>query len=131
MSKRVLVCGGRAYSDHHIIRAVLNHINKEQGIGTIIHGGANGADKLGGDWGATHKVPVEEYRADWDTFGKSAGIRRNITMLEVGQPDIVVWFTGGVGTEHMKGIALKKKGVQVIDGDTLYYTVLKERLRNG
>jgi hypothetical protein len=58
-------------------------------------------------------VPVEEYKADWDTYGKSAGPIRNQKMLDTGI-DYVIAFPGGRGTEHMKKIA-RKAGVTVIE----------------
>lgn len=42
--------------------------------------------------GTHNLVHHEHYPADWDTYGKSAGMRRNRQMLEGGQPDLVVAF---------------------------------------
>lgn len=45
-----------------------------------------------------------------------AGYIRNAQMLSEGQPNIVIAFPGGKGTEMMVSLA-KKKGVQVIQID--------------
>lgn len=80
---------------------------------TIIHGCANGVDTIAGGW-AKGYYNIEEYPAQWDKYGKSAGFIRNKQMLEEGKPDIVIAFPGGKGTKMMVDLA-KKAGVEVID----------------
>jgi len=117
---RLLVCGGRGYSDKEKVADVLypivrDFIDKhEQPFECLIEGGAEGADKLASDWAKSWKLPVKTFKADWDTHGKSAGILRNIQMLAEGKPHLVVAFPGGVGTAHMIKIA-KKAGVMVVE----------------
>jgi hypothetical protein len=125
---RVLVCGGRDYDDYDHVRTVLykfcddnelwhepdqygNSLPKDL---VIIHGGAKGADSLADQWAVVNWVPFEEYKPDWDRYGKSAGPIRNQQMLDKGKPDVVIAFPGGRGTAHMIGIA-KKAGVPVIE----------------
>jgi hypothetical protein len=121
---RVLVCGGRDYGavafsyDPAVLanneaRAKIERGKlkdrlaqlRGQGMSLLIHGGARGADSLAGEWAEWNGVPVNIYWADWDRFGKSAGIIRNQLMLESGKPDLVVAFPGGRGTAHMVRIA--------------------------
>jgi hypothetical protein len=66
----------------------------------LIHGGAKGADTLADQWGRQNKLIVYEFKADWEGLGKSAGIIRNVDMLNQ-YPDVVIAFQGGRGTEHM------------------------------
>ena len=79
---------------------------------TIIHGDAKGADKAADrcakKWGWT----VERYPADWNTYGKSAGIIRNTQMLDL-QPDKVIAFWDGKsrGTLHTITEA-QKRGIE-------------------
>jgi hypothetical protein len=44
---------------------------------------------------------MEEYKAKWDKYGKSAGPIRNKKMLDEGKPDLVFAFPGGPGTNNM------------------------------
>ena len=95
---RVLVTGGRDYDNKNVLFSVLNEIQRVTPIDCLIHGGARGADNLAGQWAKTHKgVTVVVVPAKWGEHGKSAGPRRNAEMVEM-KPDMVVGFSGGVGT---------------------------------
>lgn len=92
---RVLVCGSRTFSDRTIVWAALGGLDTKDSI-TVIHGNANGADVLGGEWACRpNRIPaatVEAYPADWTKHGKAAGPIRNQQMLVEGRPDIVLAF---------------------------------------
>jgi hypothetical protein len=55
------------------------------------------------------KIPVKKFPANWDRFGKVAGIYRNKQMLSEGRPDLVVVFHNylpyDTGVKHMFDIA--------------------------
>lgn len=122
---RILVCGGRDYNNYTKVSEVLNRLCIEHSKEfnpddnwlptdiTIISGKARGADTLAADFAVVNFCVLEEYPADWKTYGKSAGHIRNKQMLEEGKPDLVVAFPGGRGTENMVSIA-EKAGVPVI-----------------
>jgi hypothetical protein len=104
---RVLVSGGRNFSDMVMIHNVLDKINKNFGINTVIHGACpTGADHYADTWAALNDVNVEKYEADWKRHGKSAGPKRNAKMVNESNPDIVIVFPGGRGTEDLKTKAL-------------------------
>jgi len=94
---RVLVCGGRNYTNYKSLSAALNGLH----IDVLIHGAAAGADSLADRWARMNGVQREAYPADWDTHGKAAGPIRNKQMLVEGKPDFVVAFPGGTGTANM------------------------------
>ena len=74
----------------------------------IIQGAAAGADTIAYLWALREQVPFKGYPADWATYGRSAGPRRNRQMLEEGQPDFVVAFSYlpvSTGTANMVKIA--------------------------
>lgn len=98
---KVLVCGGRTYADYDKVKAVLDRTHKKYPITLIIQGGAKGADFLAKRWASENLIPMKEYKADWDKYGKAAGHLRNRQMLELGNPDLVVAFLGGPGTTNM------------------------------
>lgn len=99
---RVLVCGGRNYSDVDRVYAELDRIHKTTPISCIIEGGANGADYLASRWSAKNDIKDHaRFLADWAPFGRKAGPIRNQKMLEEGKPDLVVAFPGGSGTDDM------------------------------
>lgn len=95
----VLVCAGREFSDKMLLKRTLDQIHAETPIMKIVHGGYNGGDKLAGYWAnATGGIKVDVYLAEWKTQGRSAGPKRNATMLARSKPDLVVAFPGGKGT---------------------------------
>lgn len=82
----------------------------------IISGGAKGVDRAAVDWAVVHWCQFKEFYPDWKTYGKAAGHIRNKQMLDEGQPDLVIAFPGGRGTENMVQQATEK-GVKVIRVD--------------
>lgn len=94
---RILVCGGRDYSDVEKITSVLREYISEDPV--IVHGAARGADSIAGNVAAELCFEVEEFPALWGKHGKSAGFVRNIAMLDT-SPDVVIAFAGGTGTGH-------------------------------
>jgi hypothetical protein len=98
---RVLVCGGRDYTDRNAVYRVLDRLHKKHTIAAIIQGGARGADRLAVDWATSRKIVLEWYIADWNRLGPGAGHIRNQRMIDEGKPDAVVAFPGGTGTADM------------------------------
>jgi hypothetical protein len=107
---KVLVCGGRDYSDAFKVGAALAPLEPS----IVIQGGAKGADALAKEWAIKHDIHVWTYLADWETHGRAAGPIRNQWMLENSEPNVVVAFPGGRGTADMVRRA-KKAGVRVIE----------------
>jgi hypothetical protein len=110
---RALVCGGREYSNQAKMFRLLDVLKECEPNLLIIHGGAKGADSLGGQWALDRGVEVLVFPADWDQYGRGAGFIRNAQMLKEGKPNLVVAFSGGRGTEHMIQSS-EKAGVEVV-----------------
>ena len=107
---RLLVCGGRDFTNVAIVTAVLDEWHRRRRITALIHGAARGADTLAGQWARSRGVVVEPYPVTssewsaWKAAGRprpSPGAERNARMLERGQPDAVLAFPGGAGTRDM------------------------------
>lgn len=99
---RVLVCGGRNFTDYEALAIALGMAHLIRGPFTeVIHGGAKGADALAGQWARAKNVPVRVYHADWRRYGDKAGTIRNAMMLKDGKPTRVIAFPGGAGTADM------------------------------
>jgi hypothetical protein len=97
---KVLVTGGRSFSNRTLLFAVLDGLHADHVFTTLIHGGASGADRMAGEWAASRCIPVEAYPADWQKYGRAAGPIRNQRMIDR-KPDMVVAFPGGRGTADM------------------------------
>lgn len=134
MTFKLLVCGGRKYgyleNGHvdnrcwerslEILDYVLDKFAKNQEV-EVISGMAKGADEIGVEYAVRNNLTLNAFPADWEKHGKSAGAIRNAQMLKEGKPDLVVAFTGGRGTHHMKMIAAKA-GVTVLEVDYIGQT---------
>lgn len=133
---KILVCGGRWYGrskddedpqdpdvqarvekEIHNFMQVMDDICERFNHTdiVIVQGGAKGADFLGKRYAEWKKFEVEEYKANWGQYGKRAGIIRNQQMLEEADPQLVIAFPGGNGTEHMVKIS-EESGIEVIRG---------------
>ena len=100
MQQRVLVCGGRDYSNREWLFQVLDLAHEANPIVVLIHGNAKGADQLADEW-AAGKCETLTFTPAWEEHGKAAGPMRNQKMLDEGKPDLVIAFPGGRGTADM------------------------------
>lgn len=99
---RVLVCGGRHFKNRALLELTLDRVHARRPFSHIIHGGAEGADLMAGEWALDNRVPFEVFEAHWNTYhGNRAGNVRNARMLRNGKPDLVIAFEGGSGTQDM------------------------------
>lgn len=108
---KAIVCGGRTFLDLDYVYSSLDHCLKWWKLNYIITGGAKGADSLAHLWAKERKLTTHVVQADWDTHGKAAGMIRNKHMLTL-EPDVVIAFPGGPGTENMITLS-RKAGVPV------------------
>ncbi len=106
--KRLLVCGGRDFGnvlgDLELLYDFLDQFTREHEVEVIIHGAAPGADYLAGKYAELCCIPVAVYPADWDRYGKAAGMIRNRRMLLEGKPTDGAATPGGRGTAGMVGL---------------------------
>lgn len=116
---RVLICGGRDFNDYDLLANTLDAGRQSGDLelgptqGAIIHGASRGADLLASRYASESGIQCFAFAADWDTYGRSAGPRRNQQMLDEGKPDIVIAFLGGRGTMDMI-LRATKAGVKVV-----------------
>lgn len=110
---RLLVCGSRDWTDAELLArelaaavAEVEHWFWE--APSIVQGGARGADALARAWAEAEGLIVETFPADWDRYGRSAGYRRNVEMLESGVDACLAFSTrwpATRGTGHMCRLA--------------------------
>lgn len=69
-------------------------------IAQVISGGARGIDKLAEDWAKRNKIDFQAYLAQWDKFGKCAGVLRNKDMIEAADICYFFWDGKSPGTKQ-------------------------------
>lgn len=104
---KLIVAGGRDFNDYERLSAAIISV-ADMMVGhspgkqvAIVSGMARGADDLAVRFARNNTVKLYEMPADWDTYGKSAGYRRNINMSDVGDAALVFWDGKSRGTRHM------------------------------
>lgn len=103
----ILVTGDRNWDNYSIINRALWAIGMSMpdefpaSFICVIHGKARGADTLAGMAARAWGMSVREYPAEWDKYGKGAGIIRNQQMLDSEDIDLVLAFHDDL--EHSKG----------------------------
>lgn len=102
---KVLVCGGRDFLDAKTVFDTLDSWHRARSITLVVHGDAKGADSLAKLWAISRDIPVKAYPANWELHGKAAGPVRNKQMLKEENPDVVLAFPGGRGTNNMVNLA--------------------------
>ena len=96
---KLIIAGSRTFTDYQLLCQVL--APDRHRITQVITGGARGADQLGYRWAWKHQVKHQLFRADWERFGKSAGVWRNHQMAQVGDVLVAFWDGQSPGTSHM------------------------------
>ena len=113
---KVLICGSRGYTDEDLMRRVFKKLI-EDGMRTLITGGARGADRMAEKLATEFGIPNIVIPAKWNEYGKAAGVIRNSEMLKL-EPDLVVAFFNGTtpGTRDM----VKKASDAGVRVDTIW-----------
>jgi hypothetical protein len=114
------IVGGRDFNNYDILVSTFANLVEEnkwdcKGL-TIVSGGAKGADSLAEQLANDIGTKTLIFKANWDKYGKSAGYRRNVAIVE--NSDIIIAFWNGIskGTRHTIDIAkVSKKCLFVYD----------------
>lgn len=109
-----LFCGSRNWRDKGPIWEAMNNC-LHRGVRIIVEGGARGADRMAKQVAAEDfGLHVATVNAQWERYGRGAGMLRNKAMLEL-KPDVVFAFPLGnsPGTRMMIELA-KEQGIEVI-----------------
>ncbi len=101
---RVIIAGARDFTDY--ARGVAHIESAPFEITGVLCGMARGFDRIGYAWAKSKNIPIEEYPAEWDRYGPSAGPRRNEQMARAYPGGLVlVWFGDSSGSANMLHLA--------------------------
>ncbi len=115
---KTIIAGSRDIDDYDVIKTAV--LNSGYVITEVVSGRAKGVDKLGERWATDNNIPVKEFPAHWNTYGKTAGFRRNNEMAKYADALIAVWDGRSKGTRHMIDTATR-------EGLRVYVQVVGER----
>lgn len=106
----LFVTGSRDYPNldavYGIMHGLINHPHREADITELYVGDARGVDRSAAQaWKKITGKDVTCWRADWSRYGKSAGPRRNIEMVDAfiengGGIFLAFWDWRSPGTKH-------------------------------
>lgn len=109
---KVIIAGSRDFHDYDVLLEVIKE--SQFTISEVISGMASGVDQLGIRYAKENNLPLHEYWAEWNFYGKSAGPIRNRLMAKNADALIAICYNGSRGTKNMIEEATKK--------DLLVYT---------
>jgi hypothetical protein len=70
-------------------------------IDEVVSGTARGADQLGEQYADILGIPIKRMPADWNKYGRSAGIKRNEEMGKYADALVAIWDGRSKGARHM------------------------------
>lgn len=95
-NRRIVVAGGRSFSDEQMVRWAFREIGLGYGD-VVVHGACRGADVTCARIAQLFGAETEAHPANWKKYGKAAGPIRNREMLE-SDAYMLIAFPGGRGT---------------------------------
>ena len=108
---RVAVIGSRKFPDLDLVSAFV----KDLPPGTmVVSGGAPGVDAAAEFAARLAHLPTLTFRADWDRFGKSAGMRRNADIIANADKVAAFWDGESKGTLNAINLAKSNRKPLVI-----------------
>lgn len=80
---RIAIVGSRDFTNYTVIRKfILDYLDNLSNVTEIVSGGARGVDSLARQFAEEFDIPIKEFCADWEAYGKSAGMRRNQEIVD-------------------------------------------------
>lgn len=102
---KVAIVGSRTITDYDLVKVAIKW--SDFAVTEIVSGGAKGVDTLAERYAKENKLPITIFKPDWNTYGMSAGFRRNKDIIESVEAVIVVWDGQSRGSKHSIGLAKK------------------------
>ena len=104
---KLIIAGSRSFNDRNLLFRTVDNLREKYHISEIVSGTARGADSFGEEYGFENSIKVTEFSAEWDRYGKSAGVYRNKQMGDYADICICFYDGGSPGTKNM--ISVMKK----------------------
>lgn len=109
---RLAIVGSRGFNDYNKLVEILNILQSKVGFGTIVSGGAGGADGLGARYAHEANIPLIEHIPEWTrpdgTTNRGAGYARNVDIWNDSDYGIAFWDGKSKGTSHSFEISTRQ-----------------------
>lgn len=103
---KVAVIGSRGLSVSDLIRYLPENTTE------IVSGGAKGVDTSAREYALSHGIKLTEFLPEYTKYGRSAPLKRNITIIEYSDIVIAFWDGKSRGTKFVIDNC-RKLGVEV------------------
>ena len=115
---KIAVGGSRDFCGYEILKDALNDVIQQLDGREIIllSGHCRGTDQLVERYAEEMAIPIDLHPAQWEKYGKAAGIKRNYEMVDLADRIIAFWNGKSKGTKSLIDYARKTgKPVNVIE----------------
>ena len=115
---KTIIAGSRTITNYEDVLEAISLVGWD--ITEVVSGGAKGVDRMGERYAKYYKIPLKRFPANWDKYGKSAGIIRNNDMAKYADALIAIWDLKSKGTKHMIDIAMVFKLdilIHIVEGE--------------
>ena len=103
---KTIIAGSRDFNDYETLLAVLLKVGWH--ISEVVSGGAHGVDQLGERFAKANGITYTVFKADWDQFGRRAGMLRNKEMANYADACVVIWNGHSSGSADMIETAMNE-----------------------
>lgn len=94
---KIAIVGSRAFESLLLVRFYVSRLPADS---IVISGGAKGVDKFAEDEARARGLLVRIYEAEWEKYGRSAGMRRNGAIVEDAEKIVAFWDGKSRGTKN-------------------------------
>jgi len=109
MGKRIAIVGSRGFPNLDQVHEYVRSLPPDT---IIISGGARGVDRAAEYEAKRIGLKTQIFLPDWEHFGRSAGFRRNETIVANADELVAFWDGQSRGTLHSIGLA-RARGIPV------------------
>jgi hypothetical protein len=115
MSKIIAIVGSRTYPKLELVKKFVEDLDDTT---SIVTGGARGVDQAAEDAALNRGLSVRVIKADWERYGRGAGVIRNTQIVKVADEVVAFWDQESKGTEDTINKARKAgKRIRIYNPD--------------